>query len=352
MRLSEIITEVGYEVDRTGIDDRVKFWIQQAINIVYAALPQEERQRTATLTTVNAQQWLDVPTDFGDVARIYDSSNEEIGIVTPAEFFSKTKLATSGTPSNFIFWNNQILFTPTPSAAVSFSMQYFIEHPNIYTHNLTIDYQAAMGSYVQVYIDEDGVGSGKGKLLFVSPTTTDARILLSTVDGHQHEIIVYHDADAATNGVAWWFDESATNAYERNFFISPTKADTVIKTENYRRHHHYLKFIHNPSPTTYPDASNVEVYLDEDAVDRTLRLAFVSPTTTDGTNELVHTAQGELPGLLERYHPVIFELAVAKGHRFNKNYEWSSQHAKSAAGLMALITGKPSLIEAPETERQ
>jgi len=352
MRLTEIITEIGYEVDRTGIDDRVKFWLQQAINTVYAALPKEERQRSVTISTVNAQQWVAVPTDFGDAPRIYDSNNEEISLISRADFFSKTKLSGSGTPSNFMFWNNRLLFTPTPNAAIDFTLQYYIEHPNIYNHNLTIDHQAGMGSYVQVYLDEDGAADGTGKLLFVSPTTTDARVLISSIDGHQHEIIVYHDVDAATNGVAWWFDETATNAYERNFFISPTKANTVVKTENYRRHHHYLQFIHNPSPATHPDANNVEVYLDEDAVDRMLRLAFVSPTTTDGTNELVHTAQGELPGLLERYHQVIFELAVAKGQRFNKNYEWAAQHSKAAAGLMALITGKPTLIQAPESEQQ
>lgn len=344
MRLSQLITEVGYEVDRTSIDDRVKYWIQQSVDVLYGAVPRRERERVATLTTVNAQKWLNVPTDYGDYESVYNAANEKLTYVPPLKFFAKNQVMTSGTPEIFTFWNNQFLLAPIPDAVVVLTLNYLLEKPNIYVHNLTVEHQASMVGYVQVYIDEDGISAGEGKLLFVSPTTTDARILLQTVDGHQHEVIVYHDAAAASHP-AWYFDETAANAWERNFFVSPTVADTVIKTENNRRHHHYLKFIHNPDPTAYPDGNNVEVYLDEDNNARDLRLAFISPTATDGTNELVHTAEGELPGFLERYQGVLHELAATRGHRFNRDYAWAKEHAQAASGLLSLITGAPNNLD-------
>ncbi len=352
MLLTEIITEIGYEVDRTGIDDRVKFWLQQGINTAYVALPKEERQRIATLTTAPGEQAVNEPSDFGDIIAMYNAGKVDLRQLTPADFFAQNRASASDTPEEFIYWNRQFLFSPIPDAAVPFTLNYNIEHPNIYVHNLTIEHKASMSGYVQVYVDENGISVGEGKLLFVSPTAEDAKVWIQTANKHRHEVTIYHDAAAATNGVPWYFDETATNAYERNFFISPTKAATSIKTDNFRKHHHYLNFIHNPDPTTFPDANNVAVYIDEDNVDRTLRLAFISPTTTSGTNELVHTSDGSLPGMLERYHPVVFELAVAKGQRFNKNYEWAAQHAKAASGLMSLITGKPTTIISEEVRQE
>jgi len=352
MRLAQLITEIGYEVDRTSIDDRIKYWIQQSVDILYGVLPKDERQRVTTITTVNAQQWLDVPTDYGDYSIIYDSNETHLKYIPPGEFFASNRAITSGTPEAFTVWNRQFLFAPVPNAAVAFTLNYHIEKPNIWTHNLTIEHKASMSGYVYVYLDEDGVESGEGKLLFVSPTSTDTKVLLQSADGHQHEIIVYHDAAAASKGVGWFFDENATNAYERNFFVSPTKADTVVKTENYRKHHHYLKFIHNPNPATYPDANNVAVYVSESVVARDLRFATISPTATNGTNELVHTPEGILPGFLERYHPVIHELCVAKGHRFNHNYEWATQHAQAASGILTLITGQPNKLEDLESKQE
>lgn len=352
MRLSEIITEIGYEVDRTGIDDRVKFWLQQAITIAYVVMPKEERQRTATITTVSDQQAVTVPRDFGDLVTLYDSDKVVLPFTAPADFFAQNRVTDSGTPINYIYWNNQLLFSPVPDDAISFFLNYNIEHPNIYLHNLTIKHQASMSGYLQVYVDEDGFDTGEGKLLFISPTESDTKVWLQTADGHRHEVTVYHDADAATNGKLWYFDEGAANSDERNFFVSPTGASTAIKTSSVRRHYHYLNFIHNPDPTSFPDGNNVGVYIDEDNVDRTLRLAFVSPTTTDGTDELVHSPEGELPGMLERYHPAVFELAVARGHRFNHNYEWATQHAQAASGLLTLISGKPTTVASEEVGQE
>jgi hypothetical protein len=351
MRLAECITEIGYDVDRTGIDDRIKFALQMAINTVYSALPKEERQRVAAISTVNGEQAVNAPTDFGDVMAVYNSDKELLTPLTPTEFFKKNKIAGSGTPLAYTVWNNQFLFSPIPNAAVNFTVNYILEHPNIYVHNLTINHIAATTGYVQVYIDEDGISTGEGKLLFVSPTSTDARVQLQTVDGHKHEIVVYHDAAAAANGVPWYFDESATNAYERNFFASPTKADTVIKTANYRKHHHYLNFIHNPAPTSFPDVNNKTVWIDEDAADRGLRLAGILVGAAAVANEVVHAPEGQMPGMLERYQAAVYELAVAKMHRFNKNYEWARQHSEAASGLMSLILGKPTLVAAQGGEQ-
>lgn len=342
-----MITEIGYEVDRTILDARIKFWIQQAIDVVYAAIPKQERQRRAALDTVVAQEYLKVPTDFGTAHLIINSLNDHLRYVVDTEFFTRNKLTDAGSPEEYTYWNNRIYLSPVPDAIESLTLHYDIERPNIYIHNLIIEHQASMGANPQVYIDEDGVDVGEGKLLFVSPTTTDAKVLLQTIDRHRHEIVVYHDVDAATKGVPWYLDEDAANADESNFFLSPTGADTVIKTANYRKHHHYLHFLHNPSPTTFPDSDNVEVYIDEDNVDRTLRLLFISPTLANGTTELVHSVEGEFPGFLERFQSAVYELAVAKGHRFNKNYEAAEQHSKAATGLMSLIIGS-----APETSTE
>ena len=343
--ISEVLDAVDRKSDTT-LDNKAKFWIQNAIDFVFAALPKRERQRTATLTTVASQQYVDVPTDYGNVVEIKNSSNQKLNFLTPAEFFTRHASADAeGTPVDFTFWNNQFLFNPIPDSILSLDLLYEIDRPNIYTHNLTIDHQASMTGYVQVYIDEDGVSSGEGKLLFVSPTTTDAKVLIGSADGHQHELIVYHDTNAATKGVAWYFDENAANAWERNFFVSPTKAETVVKTENYRNHHHYLYFIHNPDPTAFPDGDNVAVYLDEDANDRTLRLAFTSPSTTDGTDELTHSKQGEFPGFLERYHSAVFYLAVSEGWLFNKRPDLSENAMKKGSALLSLLAGNPAKTE-------
>ena len=343
MRLSELISEIGYDLDRTSIDDQVKFWVQQAIDTVYAALPKKERQRSVTITAATGVQEVNAPSDFGDFDTIYDSDKEPLAYLTPREFFAPDKNLASGGPIEFTYWNNQILFSPIPDAGTSYTFNYFLEKPNVYVHDLTMSHYASMVAHVQVYIDEDGVAEGEGKLLFVSPTSADAKIQLQTADGHRHEVIVYHDVDAATKGAPWYFDENATNAYERNFYLSPTLSDTVIRTANTRRHHHYLNFIHNPDPTSHPDGNNVAVYVDEDGLDRSLRFGYISPTTTATVaNELIQDVDNVVPGLIELYHSSVFEFAMAKGHRFNKRYDRAAAHEAAAGVLMAFILGNPA----------
>lgn len=341
MRLAEMITEVGYETDRTAVESRIKFWIQAAIDIAFSSLPKEARQKSATLTTVDGQLYVTLPADYADLSILRTSDQEALKFLSPFELFIKNKTSGSGQPTHFTFWNKQFLFSPKPDDAYVYTLDYHIQRPNIYVHNLIIEHQASMTNYVDVYVDEDGVEIGEGKLLFVSPTSADAKVLIQTADEHWHEVIIYHDTDAASKGVIWYTDENATNAWEKNFFISPTGADTIIKTTINREHSHGLKFIHNPDPAAYPDAANVAVFVDEDLADRSLRLAFISPTTENCTNELVHTLEGSMPGFWEAHNGVIYEFAVARGHRFNRNYEWAKEHVAAATGLMAMIIGNP-----------
>jgi len=345
MRLSLMISEILSTIDReagTALNARALFWIQGAIDLVYATLPKEERQRTETLTCVTSQQWLDIPSDFGGIINIKDSSNQYLNYLTPELFFDRSGYdSAEGTSRDYTVWDSRFLFNPIPDSAISLKALYHLDRPNIYTHNLTIEHVIAgtiASDYVQVYIDEDALKTGEGKLLFVSPTTSDSKVWIQSVDGHKHEITVYHDANAATHP-AWWFDEGASNAWERNFFISPTLASTVTYTSNIRRHHHLVNFIHNPDPTTFPDGNNAKVYIDEDNVDRGKRLAFTSPTTTDGTCELTHAKEGVFPGFLERYQQAIYNFALAEGHSYNKNPGLAKYANERAAALLSMVTG-------------
>jgi hypothetical protein len=74
---------------------------------------------------------------------------------------------------------------------------------------------------VQVYCDEDG-GDG-AELLCVSPNGQD--IMIPCSDGNN--IIVKHDADAASNGVAVYIDDDATETYQYILCVLPGEADVV-----------------------------------------------------------------------------------------------------------------------------
>lgn len=351
MTLADMITEIGYEVDRTGIDNQIKIRLQQAIGIAYTALPKEERQRTATLTTVSSQRWLNVPGDFGDVVSIYDSNEDELPRVTPGEFFAPGKLKSSGTPLNYIYWNGQILFSPVPDDAYAYTLHYHMEKPNIYVHDLTIKHYAYAQTGAKVYVDEDAIATGEGRLIANTSAATDYILWLEDADCHKHTITIYHDANAATNGIAWYYAEGETNAWERGFFASPTQQDTVVRTSDTRLHNHFLKFIHNPSISDGFPSTGKNVYLDENYTDPTKMLNYISPTTADHAFDTIDSKECGMAGFLERYHSVIFDLAVARMHRFNKNYDAARTYAEAAANTMALFTGKPNNI-VKEVSRQ
>jgi len=83
---------------------------------------------------------------------------------------------------------------------------------------------------VALYFDEDGEDedNGVGRFLCVSPTGAD--VLVAASNGTF--VRVYHDADAATNGVAVHIDDDAANKYERLLFISPTDTDGVAEVDD------------------------------------------------------------------------------------------------------------------------
>lgn len=81
---------------------------------------------------------------------------------------------------------------------------------------------------VALYFDENGVGTGIGKFLCVSPTGAD--ILVPVSNGGY--LRIHHDADAATNGVAVYFDDDAANVYERLLYVSPTNLSSTVEIDD------------------------------------------------------------------------------------------------------------------------
>ena len=344
MLLSVMKTEILDALDRDAsifLLTKTLFWIQNAIDLSYAAMSNRERQRTETLTTVIGQQYLNTPEDYADVVEIKNSDNQSLNYQKPKEFTKRNLSDTAtGTPRDFTFFNGQFLFNPIPDAVASYTLLYKIDRPNIFIHELFLEHKASMAGFVQVYIDEDGFNSGQGKLLCISPTTEDIKVLIQAVDGHKHELIIYHDADPSSHP-KWYFDETTPE----NFFLSPTANETVIKTETYRGHHHYLKFVHSPDPTSFPDANNALVFVDDDDVDREKRLKFTSPLTTDSAHEIIHARQGEFPGLLERLQFAVYQFALAEGYMYNKNPELAKGAREAGKDLLVLSTGNPEKTE-------
>jgi hypothetical protein len=76
------------------------------------------------------------------------------------------------------------------------------------------------GGGVIIYFDEDATAGSR--LLFISPMNKDGYVATSDPD----VVIKITDADgAASAGVQVYFDEDASNDYEKALFVSPTNAD-------------------------------------------------------------------------------------------------------------------------------
>lgn len=92
---------------------------------------------------------------------------------------------------------------------------------------VVVDYNAnpaANLGAVQVYVDEDAaLGS---RFLCVSPLGLD--LFVPTVGGRF--VRIAHDADAATSGVALYFDDDGADAAARLLFVSPTNEDGTETT--------------------------------------------------------------------------------------------------------------------------
>ena len=339
MILSDMVSEVGFELNRSDIDTRIKRWIQQAIDFTYNTIRTQGGNQVATLTATALTETLSLPLNFGELIELRytpgDSSGYQLYRIPPAEFFRRhADQTTSGFPTDFCIFNNQIYFAVLPESALSYTLTYQEASANIYEHTLNFtDADGAAATGIQIYLDEDAVETGVGKFYFVSPTDTDAIIQVATLDGHVHNITVYDNDDAATDGVAVYFDEDGATVSERLSFVSPTNLNCVVQTGNSRLHSHYVRIT---------DADNaaslgVAVYCDEDAASKTGRFLFVSPTDVDGTSQIVLSKDGIVPPFLERYHEAIYLGALGRGLRFEKQFGESQailQSVNVALGAM------------------
>jgi len=95
------------------------------------------------------------------------------------------------------------------------------------------------GRIFQVYVDYDRTGrdpSSMGKLI-INNAWTGEDLLVELMNGDV--VRVCHEADAATDGVALYFDDDATIS-ERFVFVSPNNADLKVKAT--KREYHGMDF--------------------------------------------------------------------------------------------------------------
>jgi len=340
MILSDLISDVGTELDRSDLDTQIKRWIQQSVDFVFNTLQTKGSEESVSLTATASTETIALPGDFGTLIDLRyiagDDSGYQLVPLSPNEFFRRYADQTqTGYPTHFCIFDDYIHLSPLPSSTYSYTLTYHVSSANVYEHSINFtDADGAATTGVLIYIDEDAVRTGVGKLYFVSPTSADAKIRLASLDGHQHDVTIYHSASAATLGVAWYFDEDGGTSYERNLFVSPTGKDCVIKTDSFRDHAHYIKFIDSSSAAS----TGVGVYCDEDAAVKTQRLLFVSPTDANGTSQVVLSPNYSLPPFIERYHEVIFLGALARGLRFSKKYQEAGMLNKEVEKILASIT--------------
>lgn len=339
MTFDNLVVELARELNQTDLDERINRWVQQSIDHVYNALPTQATQKSLALTTTTSSETVDVTMDIGEIQHLRyaprDGSGHSLRRLRPTEYFSLyADQIGSGFPRDYCFFDNKFYLAPIPSAALSLTLHYSIASVSIYRHKMTLtDSDTAAADGIQIYVDEDGAADGLGKLLFVSPTITNALIAVVDVDGHTHEITVYHDVDAATDGVAWYHDENSGNSYaEKNLFVSPSQADCFVRTNVSRSHTHFLKFIDKDNAA----ALGVAVYVDEDVASKTGRLQFVSPSDADSLSILELSAKGYAPPFLERYHEAVILNALYRGYRYlgrNDEMRNAQKQADLALGL-------------------
>lgn len=134
-----------------------------------------------------------------------------------------------------------------------------------------LDAAAATGVAVYVHIDEVlEQGSSLAHLEFVSPTNVDGAGQL-TQGGPGY--LIQDDDNAASGGVALYFDEDATLGSR---LLANTGRDCFVNVGQGR----FIKITHNATPAT----PGVQVYFDEDAATTYGRLLFVSPTNASGSD--------------------------------------------------------------------
>lgn len=339
MTLSDMISEVGLELNRSDIDTRIKRWIQQATDFTFNTVTTQGGETSTTLTATALTETMALPSDFGELSELRytpgDSSGYQLVRVPPLTYFQRhADPTTVGFPTEFCVYGNQIHLAVLPESALSYTLTYRVSSANIYEHTINLtDVDGAAAAGVQIYLDEDAISTGVGKFYFVSPTNTDAVIQLATLDGHVHNVTIYDNDNAATDGVPVYFKEDGSPLSSRFLFESPTGVDCVVQTENTRLHSHYVKITDSDAAAS----AGVAVYCDEDAPSKTGRLLFVSPTDVDGTSEIVLAKDGTVPPFLERYHEAIYLGAVARGLRYEQKYGESGALNKEASLVIGAI---------------
>lgn len=325
MILADLISEIGLELDRSDIDARIKRWIQSGIDALYNELPVKALETVATLTTVADVETLALPLDFGELVSLEytpgTGAGRQLNRISPAVYFKEyADQNASSFIVSYCIYNDKLYLAPIPADVYTLTIRYRQQSANIYAHVVNVIHSAtAATAGVAVYLDEDAEDTGVGRLYFVSPTTTNAKIDVLTADGHIHTITIYHNANAATLGVRWYFDEDGAGTgpeSTKNVFVSPTGKDSVVPADSNRKHKHYLPFFDFPTASSL----GVGVYCDEDATTKSSRLLFVSPTTTSGVFNTALSKDFTVPPFAEVHHQVIFYSAVAQGLRFDRKY--------------------------------
>lgn len=141
------------------------------------------------------------------------------------------------------------------------------------------DDDTAASNGVAVYVHtKNGV---EAWLEFVSPTNADANL---TINNGGSKAFIFDADAAATDGVALYFDEDATNANERLMCVSQSNQDLYLTIAGGK----IIKIKDNDTAAT----DGVQVYCDEDSTNSYDRLLFVSPTNTSGTANTSTTYTG------------------------------------------------------------
>lgn len=317
-----VVEELGQP---NGIDRFLDRWIQQSIDLIYGKLPFEATLRSGTITTTADTETVPIPDDHGEtVSLIYtpgDGSGYKLTEVTPDQFFTNfPDQITSSFVNFFTVYDGLIYMSPIPADAYTLTLRYRISSSNIFLHQFNIeDDNNAANVGVAVYLDEDDISSVKqiGKLYFISPTSLNAKISLNDLDGHKHEVTIFHSDDAVSLGRQLYLDEDISTFNKRLLFVSPTGKDTVVQVNTSRNHSHFIKITDNDDAAT----DGIAVYCDEDVADKTKRIRFVSPTDVDGTSEVVPSLNELLPPFVEQYQEGIVLAAVTRGFRRLKNYD-------------------------------
>ena len=130
------------------------------------------------------------------------------------------------------------------------------------------DDDSAASNGTQVYVVITDVGGA----YLASVTANDASCLVTSEESDDY-VAIEDDDNAATAGVALYFDEDGQED-ERFQFVSPINADVYLQTANGRR----IRIKDNDDAAT----AGVAVYVDDDGATADERLLFVSPTNADG----------------------------------------------------------------------